>query len=82
MAATAVAVAGVGLATVVLGYHRASDVAAGWLLGRAVVLPALRALRPSPASAARTRVSAQRSAQARTERPAGGDRGCRRPWCC
>gem|GEM_PF-2933671 len=67
MAATAVAVAAVGLATVVLGYHWASDVAAGWLLGLAVVLPALRALRPPPASAARTRVSARPPAQARTE---------------
>jgi len=67
MAATAVAVAAVGLATVVLGYHWASDVAAGWLLGLAIVLPALRALRPPPASAARTRVSARPSAQARTE---------------
>jgi len=67
MAATAVAVAGVGLATVVLGYHWASDLAAGWLLGLAVVLPALRALRPPPASAARTRVSARLPAQARTE---------------
>ena len=71
MAATAVAVAAVGLATVVLGYHWASDVAAGWLLGLAVVLPALRALRPPPASAARTRVSARPPTQARTEPQAG-----------
>src|SRR5664280_6776 len=72
-------VAGVGLATVVLGYHRASDLAAGWLLGRPVVLPALRALQPSPVSAARPHRRARvlprpRPPPGPTARPGAGGR--------
>lgn len=46
-----VIVAGVGLATVALGYHWPSDVVAGWLLGVAVTIPAAHALhRPGAAT--------------------------------